>query len=80
MTIKFKHVGFSANRLSREPYEAVFAAMWAEEAPNTLGHLIPDVTPRDAQVAATIIQWLGSQIGAEFLDRATEKLVKGRAK
>jgi hypothetical protein len=28
-----------------------------------LDSLIPDVTARDAQVAATIIQWLGSPAG-----------------
>ncbi len=67
--------GFSTNRLSKQannPIEVVFAKKWKKEnswdtySP-TVSYLIPDCTKRDSQVAATIVQWLGSPVGQGFL-------------
>lgn len=69
------HVGFSANRLHPDadnPREVAFAASWEKVNSPVFGHptveyLIPNSTERDAKVAATIIQWLGSNVGMSFL-------------
>ena len=70
--MKLKHEGFSSNRLHSKadnPREVVFAKAWQHEneISGTLAALIPDCQPRDAQVAATVIQWLGSNVGTCFL-------------
>jgi hypothetical protein len=31
--------------------------------------LVPDITPSQARVAATVVQWLGSDVGFDFLRR-----------
>lgn len=70
-----KHEGFSRDRLKPEmnnPREVAFAAQWEYENKDAPGgrlmhHLIPDFTERDATVAATVIQWLGSNVGTGFL-------------
>jgi len=60
------------------PREQAFASAWAdinqaieeyvsiEPLTNTL---IPNATERDKIIAATIIQWLGSNVGMEFICR-----------
>ena len=67
-----KHEGLSKNRLHPDAgneREIVFSKAWNAENKmcGTLEHLIPDCTERDAQVAATIVQWLGSPVGSVFL-------------
>lgn len=54
--------------------EKKFADAWEEQAPRTIGYLLcgqdrhfHDYTQRDAEVAATIIQWLGSPVGESFV-------------
>ncbi len=44
--------------------EAAIAEAW-----DASGHeaIIPDATDRDKQVAATVVQWLGSNVGQDFL-------------
>jgi len=69
-----KHEGFSKARLhpnSGNDREVAYAKAWVEEnkISDTLKHLIPECTDRDAQVAATIIQWLGSNVGNHFLGK-----------
>lgn len=67
------HVGFAANRLDREPREKVFADAWKAENHPLIRRgdaLIPDITKRDAQVAATMMQWLGSPVGFCWLTDA----------
>ena len=78
MTIK--HEGISRHRLSSNPLEAAFASEWEIQAPNTLGWLLcdthdrrADYSERDALVAATIIQWLGSPVGRNFVETVHEK-------
>jgi hypothetical protein len=76
--LRLKHVGLSTNRLSASagnPREVAFAKQWQKQNDgvvrgserNTLETLIPDATQRDATVAATIIQWLGSNCGMWFI-------------
>lgn len=60
--------------------EKALADKWEIEnpAPGQFGHqpvlnaLVPDCTQRDAQVAATVIQWLGSEVGFNFLQEALD--------
>ena len=79
---KIKHDGLFANRLSKEadnPREVTFAKLWSEEnnakeRRHLLSQLLQDkVTQRDAQVAATVVQWLGSNVGMSFLDAACRR-------
>ena len=70
-----KHEGLFKHRLSREannPREAAFAKQWHQENNEKenrrlLNNLVPIRTQRDATVAATVIQWLGSDVGMGFL-------------
>jgi hypothetical protein len=83
-----KHVGLSVNRLPDNPDEQTFAKMWSEEAPRVLTHLIGDgsqyhssYSQRDATVAATIIQWLGSPVGNAFVrDAQTRNELRRKGK
>ena len=63
------HKGYHTRRLNDEnPREVAFAEAWENQ--NQYGlmkKLVPDCTDRDAQVAATVIQWLGSSVGMGFL-------------
>lgn len=71
-----KHEGLSKNRLNSaagNDREASFAKAWQHINRDEIGvndiitHIIPNYTDRDAAVAATIIQWLGSNVGMAFL-------------
>ena len=73
-----KHEGFSKHRLSRPDLSAkeiAFAKAWEKcgavqtmsGTTHILESLIPKATQRDATVVATIVQWLGSNIGTCFL-------------
>lgn len=72
------HVGLSAYRLHPDqcnPREVAFAAQWSLEQRqgNVLKHLLGrDYSDRDAAVAATVIQWLGSNVGMSFLEEAAK--------
>ena len=74
MLMKLKHEGFQLHRLNPNagnPREVAFAAQWAKEQEygKLLFHLLPDSpTQRDANVAATVAQWLGSNVGMSFLE------------
>ena len=74
-----RHHGHWRNRFKDNPEEARFARAWNQENttllhPPLLAQLMgdgrdsaKDITQRDATVAATVIQWLGSPIGQCFL-------------
>ena len=75
-----KHEGKNTHRLSSNSMEKAFHDAWLEENTNRhcgilLGQLLGDgnrpaeVSDRDALVAATVIQWLGSPVGSGFLQR-----------
>lgn len=67
------HKGFHEIRLTQNnPREGAFSTKWKEgnNRPNgfqLVQMLIPECTERDTEVAATIIQWLGSNAGMCFL-------------
>ena len=78
-----KTEGLSTHRLNENPTEAQFAKVWAEwnrGDRNTLALILdpnhgcrgcsPDPADRDAVVAATVVQWLGSPVGRYFLEEA----------
>jgi hypothetical protein len=86
--MKLQHQGFSYQRTLRPTdsvdtrRESALAQAWEAQNPPvgsfgvqpTLPVLIPDCTARDAQVAATVIQWLGSQVGFFFLEEVLQKV------
>jgi hypothetical protein len=71
--------GVSTWRYKREPEELRFAKAWDHQCTvgRTLDHLLdqrevrtghpPYANDRDVTVAATVIQWLGSNVGQSFL-------------
>jgi hypothetical protein len=78
--MKTKHVGINEDRIKREPLEKAYAKAWEDIAPETLGYLLcgqdrtfHNYSQRDATVAATIIQWLGSPVGSEFVAAVLKK-------
>jgi hypothetical protein len=75
--------GMSHHRLRDNQEESLLAKTWSnwnDEGRRTLAYLLdprhgdspspPDVADRDAVVAATVIQWLGSPVGQSFLEEA----------
>jgi hypothetical protein len=76
------HTGYNAHRLADNPTERVFAEKWEEintEGRDTLAWILNTfntqngrqemgfVSERDAKVAASVIQWLGSPVGQSWL-------------
>lgn len=86
-----KHVGLHPYRLRDNPREQEFAEAWHDE--NKHGHTLEyilsvdnrriDASDHDSMVAATIIQWLGTNVGFYFLRRVLDKCgyeIKQKAK
>lgn len=83
-----KHEGKSTNRLSSNPREKAYHDAWLEENTKSmvggslLEYLLGDnnkpgeVSERDALVAATVIQWLGSPVGQHFVERVQAQPVQ----
>ena len=74
------HVGFGKHRLAKDqgcPREVEFARQWRKanswHGRPLVAQLIPDCTQRDATVAATVIQWLGSTVGMSLLDEVIKR-------
>ena len=74
------HKGLWTNRLNSNPMERAYHDEWLKEnkqsqayGPGVLALLLSDgrdpikVSARDAVVAATVIQWLGSPVGRDFV-------------
>ena len=71
--------GISPHRYKDNPVEHLFALEWQkrnQQARSTLAYLMSTdnrgdvaLSERDWQVAATVIQWLGSPVGQSFLER-----------
>jgi len=69
--------GLHPYRFKDNPEEKRFAEAWAKQHPTTLSYLLdpasgtrgrpPEPTDREHEVAATVIQWLGSPVGQGFL-------------
>ncbi len=84
------HRGLRYNRCQRNLLEKKFSNRWAKAQENhsfLLQHVLdskgtsyppPDVSDRDAVVAATVIQWLGTLVGQDFLREVMgkERLIK----
>ena len=71
------HRGLHTYRLASNPDEAKLAKAWAKLNEGNyplLGYLLSidnrceDFSERDAAVAATIIQWIGTPVGKEFIE------------
>ena len=79
--LQLRHVGYDEHRLKVDfpsNGEMVLATEWAQQndemrTNGILKMLIPSPTQRDAKVAATIIQWLGTNVGGAFLNRVFRK-------
>lgn len=83
-----KNVGYHAYRLKSNPVERIFAEEWDKQnAPvlcgrSTLAYLVDDgkrredVTKAEVKLAATMIQWLGSPVGQDFLRVVNERIAK----
>ena len=85
--LPLEHVGFEAQRVvfaqsGMERLEQVLAFRWMEENSDEwclLDDLVVcndnkfGATQRDAAVAATVIQWLGTAVGYSFLKRCFEE-------
>lgn len=84
---RLEHVGFDSQRVifadtPMDMLERILAFRWMEENNKEwciLDSLVYDpktglgATQRDAEVAATVIQWLGTAIGYSFLERCFEE-------
>lgn len=76
-------LGFRPERALHDSLEASLAQEWFERAkqdPDMINKILfdpshPDKTPtkREAQTAATVFQWLGTNIGYAFLTSALDK-------
>jgi len=84
-----KNKGKNTHRFKQNPLELKYAEMWENLNKNLDGHGVLDymladdknkpsgeVSDRDREVAATVIQWLGSPVGQCFLDKIEGKLIK----
>lgn len=79
-----KDKGFNSHRLKKSIYERAFAKVWAEYNCDPSGevqlvecllaHKGEAVSDRDRQVAATIVQWLGSSVGMDFINEVFGKI------
>jgi len=77
-----KNKGIHQYRFKSNLLEKVFAETW--EAQNGRGHTLEyllslrnereSVTDREREVAATVIQWLGSPVGQSFLEDVEDTL------
>lgn len=74
------HEGVFSHRVRANELEAKFQDAWKkEQEDNRLAWLLGDgremgsVSQRDAIVAATVVQWLGSSVGQEFLGKMKGK-------
>lgn len=73
---KVVHRGYSYVRINRDKSEKAFAKTW--EAINQTGvgvqpimrYLVPNYTQDQASAVATVVQWLGTTVGFEFLTDA----------
>lgn len=74
--------GLHEYRIKSNPHEAIAAKMWSEERvlPDILGdgtyggRAVP--SDRDLEVAATLMQWLGSPVGRSYLRNLVDAFKK----
>ena len=71
-----EHIGLHSHRVATNPKEGLFQSAWKRynEYFLTLEYLVGDgrrpatASERDKQIAATVVQWLGSPVGISFLE------------
>ena len=68
-------IGFHSRRLNDDTNtrEIKLAKNWEKYNKSNspiMDYLVPDQTERDQRVAATIIQWLGTNVGRAFLEES----------
>lgn len=76
--------GLHEYRIKSNPCEGIAANLWEEM--RVLPDLLGDGTlggrahpsDRDYQVAATLMQWLGSPVGQAFVNNLVEKFAKAK--
>lgn len=74
-----EHIGLHINRLhptAGNLLEALYATKWEDynRTEAILSHLLNgEISQRDATVAATIIQWLGTNVGRSFVQEGLRK-------
>jgi hypothetical protein len=84
-----KHKGMSQHRFKQNPLEEKFAKKWEKENTinlyvNLLDYMLAEdnnrpmgeVKKRDRVVAATVVQWLGSPVGQNFLNEVLKGHIK----
>ena len=86
-----KHKGMSQHRFKQNPLEEKFAKKWEEMntinhsiGNNLLDYMLAEdnnrpqgeVKRRDRVVAATVVQWLGSPVGQNFLNEVLKGNIK----
>ena len=72
-------VGYDDDRLNEHNMrEIALSIHWRKYNANhnIVGLLVPNATRRDHKVAATIMQWLGTNVGMSFLDSAMHDAVQ----
>lgn len=76
----FQAEGYAAQRLAdpKNALERDFASAWRMEQSDDhgsplLSKLVPDCTPDQARAVATVVQWMGTEVGQFFL-RSVMKL------
>jgi len=88
MKTELTHEGYSSHRLKSNPHERIFAEKWKDI--NTRGDTLAwilytfnsqdgrqekgFISERDASVAASVIQWLGSPVGQSWLQEVQEEI------
>lgn len=82
--------GINHHRLEFSLPERIFAELWEEQNTHgrTLDYLLAEnnnrpmdeVTDRDRRVAATVIQWLGSLVGDNFLRDVAIRIIEEEEK
>lgn len=77
--------GYASNRLNNEKneLERVFAKAWKEEQSGEQGQpllslLIPGCSTEQAKAAATVVQWLGTEVGQSFLENVMSLHAQGQ--
>ena len=82
------HVGLSPWRVKSNGTERIMAEAWAKlQQGDTLSYLLSptnqpdwaDVSTRDAQVAATVLPWLGSPVGYAWIREMVAKMEAAQA-
>lgn len=77
-----ENIGYDLDRLNaHNPREVAMAIAWKKENLNwnIVNKLIPNATFRDQKVSATIIQWLGTNVGMCFLETALKSALQNEA-